>query len=62
LNCQHPVERWQWEWEWWSKPKYATGHAEPLRPLQSFRLYMCVFNALGVDCYNNIAQSADLRL
>lgn len=34
---------------------------EPTTPAINSGVYVC-FNAMGVDCNNNIAQSADLRL
>lgn len=64
LNCQHPGEQQQQR----AVVKAVAPRAMPPHLQLSLRAalprnhFVCVFNASGVDCYNNIAHRADLRL
>lgn len=57
LNCQHPGEQQQRAVVKAVAPRAMPPHLQLPR-----NHFVCVFNASGVDCYNNIAHRADLRL
>lgn len=58
LNCQHPGEQQQQR----AVVKAVAPRAMPPHRQLPRNHFVCVFNASGVDCYNNIAHRADLRL